>query len=607
MALSGYHTGSATNGLSVRVRWSARQNADDKLRNRSYVTANAYLVIQSTFSVDANAKKYGSITVNGHTSNFEKVLGKLSGGEHWVGSYSRYVDHDNNGTKSFSVSAQFAPNVTIRNHGWVGNLSTGSKPYTLDTIPRASSISRYTGDAGNNDFYVDGNINYTIKTASSSFNHVIRLYRNNGTLTTRNIPAGTTSGIITLTEAERNLFYGWGSTWKKAEIVMEVTTYSGDTKIGDTTKFSPNRNAVIRESVAKPLLGNVTYADTDAKTIALTNEPGILIQSKSKPRFSIAGASSRLSSTIRNVSITLNNATKSVAFNTTSTGIINIDFDTINFGTTNYASVTVTDSRGYTERKSVAVIAIPYSKPKFILYGATRRNGFDNQSYLSYKIGYPDIMDDRITIEYWIKSADTSIWGSPTDLTPYTVFKREHGEFVAELINRTLGEPTNTKSHTIRIRITDHYGTYDQQLILDAASGLAIIDRDGWAFQEPAKGVSGEGVVGHLAIAPEVGSNYEGHWVKHADGRLEQYGYFEENITTVANSSGYMERDEKLKNFPMAFVGDVALTVDSAYGYGIYCSVTTIRLDNYKYIVSSIGPRTNYAWKASWQAKGRWK
>lgn len=503
MALSGFHTGSATNGLSVRVRWSARQNVNDKLLNRSYVTANVYLVLQSGYSVIANAVKYGSVSIDGVSGDFNKVLGSIGGGEHWVGSYSRYVNHNDNGTKSFNISAQFAPNVTIYGAGWVGNLTTGTKSYTLDTIPRASSITKYSGDMGDN-FYVDGYINYEIKSASTSFRHVIRLYRNNGTLATRDIPAGTTSGTITLTTAERNLFYGWAETWKSADIVMEVTTYLNSTKIGDTQVFPNNRRAYVKESIAKPTLGAITYIDLVSSVTALTGNNQYLVQGKSKPRVSVASANSRLSSKIKNVSVTIGNETKSVAFNTTSTGAINFDFSEIKVSNTTYGYITATDSRGFSTHERVTVYVFPYTRPKFVLYGANRRNGFDDQSYLSYKISCFEIVYSTINVKYWIKLASETDWGVGYDVTGETTFEKQGKEYIGERVNRDLGEPTNTKEHTIRIRITDHFGSYDQQFILNAASGLAIIDKDGLAFQEVVYGIAQDGTKSPIATIKDI-------------------------------------------------------------------------------------------------------
>ena len=135
MALSGsVNSGGSVGGSYIRIEWSASQNIG---ANTSTVTANLFLVLQGGTSISATEN--GNININGNQSNFSRgTTNRGPNGTHLLHTHTVVVGHENDGTKSFSISASFTS-------GWVtfGTLNT-SGSWALDTIPRYAVITGYT-------------------------------------------------------------------------------------------------------------------------------------------------------------------------------------------------------------------------------------------------------------------------------------------------------------------------------------------------------------------------------------------------------------------------------------------------------------------------------
>ena len=138
MALSGtFNSNTTVGGSYTRLDWSATQSIAG---NYSVVTANLYLVL--TGGTSTNATETGNITIDGTVYGFNngnQVRGTNS--TTLIASASKTVNHNADGTKSFSISTSFTS-------GWVTfGTVTGSGTFTLDTIPRYATINSFTSSA----------------------------------------------------------------------------------------------------------------------------------------------------------------------------------------------------------------------------------------------------------------------------------------------------------------------------------------------------------------------------------------------------------------------------------------------------------------------------
>jgi len=110
-----------------------------------------------------NAVKINSVYVNGQNvgSGTWSNIGLDGGGNHQLLSGSVRVYHNSDGSKSFNISI----------NGWLYGYgdTSGSKDFTLNTIPRSAKINSFSGNK------VEGNFSVTYTGYSSSFNHKLRL------------------------------------------------------------------------------------------------------------------------------------------------------------------------------------------------------------------------------------------------------------------------------------------------------------------------------------------------------------------------------------------------------------------------------------------------
>lgn len=139
-----------------------------------------------------------------------------------VASGSKTLTHKNDGTRSFSVSIQgglytFAVNCT------------GSATFTLDTIPRVSSISCTSAHIGSKPVI-------TISRHSPSFTHTVKYHPPNykqgdPLVTIVEKTSATTISNWTIPES----FYDIIPSYTEAVTFLECTTYNGNTAIGTST------------------------------------------------------------------------------------------------------------------------------------------------------------------------------------------------------------------------------------------------------------------------------------------------------------------------------------------------------------------------------------
>ena len=222
MALN--HSGNTDFGgghYGLNLIWSASQSISG---NYSDITATLQISAYGGYSIVANATKYGHITIDGQQFDFSAVVGtlKASNSPKTLATATKRVYHNADGSKYLYASASFALNATLSG-SWVGTISTAAD-YSIDTIPRASSIS-----APN--FTVGDNVTVSISRASSSFTHSIQL--DVGGVAIKTASGVGTSHTWTFTEADIKKIYAAMGSATSGAVVLWCNTYSGSTLVGD--------------------------------------------------------------------------------------------------------------------------------------------------------------------------------------------------------------------------------------------------------------------------------------------------------------------------------------------------------------------------------------
>lgn len=258
-------------------------------RTRLYFIINGTVIRDETLTVDG--PRNGSVS---------------------IASGSITVGHNDDGTKAISFQAL----VQSASYGISGNISN---TFTLNTIPRKSSVSGGSGNIGLS-------TTISIVRASNSFTHTLRYAFGSlsGTIATG---VGTSYNWTIPTS-----FYAQIPNSKTGTGAIYCDTYSGSTLIGTkTTSFT----ATATESSSRPTT-SATLIDTNSTTKTLTGDANKLVRGKSTAQLTIT-SSVKNSASIKSVTVNGTNVGTSATITKTYSNVSTPKF-----------TIVTTDSRGYT-------------------------------------------------------------------------------------------------------------------------------------------------------------------------------------------------------------------------------------------------------------------
>lgn len=358
MALSG----SASKGFarhSLIIEWSATQSIAD---NNSTVTAKVYLQSNDQYgAMDAPATNYGSVTVNGVTKSFSATSNLSANQKKLLTTQTFTVGHSADGTKSFSFSTTYNINVTFAGVFYGNQTASGSA--TLNTIPRASSITSISGGT------LGSPVTVTIARASNDFTHKVWYYRPDGYYAEVGNGVGTS---LTFTPPIGDSFVLPNATTGAAKI--EIGTYQNGVLIGGYV--SKVFTVTVPASIV-PNISNITFAESVA---GLQAKFGAYVQSKSMVKTIMQG-NGAYGSTITQKRITGNGqVANDFELNTT----------TLTTAGTNKFTYEVTDSRGRKASATQDINVVAYHDPRIDGLSAFRcnANGTANNEGTYVKVSY---------------------------------------------------------------------------------------------------------------------------------------------------------------------------------------------------------------------------
>ena len=407
MALSGSFSGSIVSGhYKVKVDWSATQNVEN---NTSKITCKMYLV--NDWDLSINGRSDHTITIDG--TSYKLISNAIqTTGTHYIGSCSKTVTHNADGSKNVSLLTAFQFRATI--NGTYYETISASTTITLDTIPRASSftVSNTAPDMGTE-------VTFTITRAASAFTHTLLLTLAGKTSTIASGIATSRAWTIPLTLAN-DLPNSTSS-----GCIITCVTYNGSTEIGRKTLTMTLK---VPSSI-KPSITSVTISEA---TDGLATKFGAYVQNKSKLNV-VTAASGSYSSTIKTYSVEILN--KTYSGNTITSDLLALN------GSVN-VNVTVTDSRGRTASISETVTVLAYSDPKINAFTVERcdSDGVINDEGEYAKITYAfdvtalnDKNDKSYTIRYKLKTdsnyttlAGGSAYSANTAYVPTVIFSGDN-------------------------------------------------------------------------------------------------------------------------------------------------------------------------------------
>lgn len=441
MASSGSITTGTKEGRSVTLSWSL--SSQDIANNTSTIAwtlkgsgSGSGWVMSGGFKAVINGTTVYSTSTDNRIQLYNGTV---------IASGSLKISHNADGTKSFKLSCEAGV------YNYAVNVSA-SGTHTLNTIPRASSVSATSVNMGSA-------TTISISRASSSFTHTLTY------------SFGSATGTITTKTTSTSV--SWAPALTLANQIPSTTsgtctitcdTYNGSTKIGTKTC---TLTLTVPASV-KPTISSLTANRVDGN---VPSTWGIYVQSKSKATLTINGAAGSYGSTIKSYSIS--GGGYSGTSSTLTTGFLNSS-GTITF------TATVTDSRGRASAAAtVSITVIAYSVPSFSSYNSQRCNSggtiSDDGTYIKATVSYSFAScssKNTVTRSTYYRVAGTSTWtNASASFNSGTAFTFGNGKISTET------------SYEVKYELTDAFTTISITDIVSTAS--VVMD-----FKSGGKGVA---------------------------------------------------------------------------------------------------------------------
>lgn len=459
MASSGSITTNEKEGRSITLSWTLSSQSIEK--NTSTI---AWTLKGSGSSGGGSWVMSGAFkaVINGNTVYSSDTRIQLKK-DQVIASGSTTIAHNADGTKSFSLSCQagvYTYAVSV----------TASGTHTLNTIPRASSVSATNVNMGSA-------TKIAISRASSSFTHTLTYKFGSSTGT---IVSKTTSTSVSWTPA-----ISLANQIPKAvsgSCTITCDTYSGSTKVGSKTCTL----TLTVPATVKPTITSLGITKVDG---TVPTDWGIYVQSKSKATLTINGATGSYGSTISSYSISGGGFSSTESSFTT--GFLTTS-GTITF------TAKVTDSRGrVSDAKTVSISVEAYAAPSFTDYSSQRAisdgTANDDGTYIRSIISYLySTCENKNTVTratYYKKSSASTWTNANKGFSSGTAFVFGGGTISTE------------SSYDVKYTITDAFTTVT---IYDTVSTAAVL----MDFKAGGKGIA-IGKVAEKDNVVEIANNWE--------------------------------------------------------------------------------------------------
>lgn len=358
------------------------------------------------------------------------------------------IEHNADGTKTIDISASWTSgNAYVLNSSGGGTL-TSSTSLTLTNIARQALIKDAT------DFNDEQNPTITYSNLGgdnvTSLQACISLTGASDDIAYRDIDKNGTTYTFNLTEAERNVLRNATTTGNSRSVIFFVKT------VLNGTAYHSTLNKTLYIVNANPLLGSVTYKDTNSSVVSVTGNNQHIVQNKSTLRVSFTAPTFKKGASLLNHTFTLNNVTKTT---TASSGYV--DFGTVDSASDLTLVSTVTDSRGNIARNETKITILEYKAPtaQITLH---RLNNYEDTTYLKVQSDYAYLNGkNSVVLQYQYKEVN----GTYNTLT--TINDSE---------TTTLTTDKN-KEYIFNIVVTDTLGgTYSKEITLGKGVFPLFID-----------------------------------------------------------------------------------------------------------------------------------
>lgn len=489
----------STNSSSYIIWLNAYEKDYSINNNTSTVVVELYMQ-RTSGSYAYNGGSYsGSITVNGTSQSYSGSLPYPSAyneGQSRLYATKTFsnIPHNNDGTKTVSISASYSADFSPTSGSASGNL-------TLTTIPRASTITATS-------VYIGETSQLTVSRKSNNFTHTI--YYSFGSLNGYILADGTTTQTATKL-SETSIGFPTLSSWfdeipnaSQGTCNLRITTYNGNTQIGSvqTSSFA----ARVDKATSSPIVTS-SVVDTNNTTLDLTGDSSVLVKGHSIAEVTW-NATAQNSATITNVTINGTTVTSSPYSFTLNDNNIN---------------VIATDSRGYSTTSNPVFTIKDYNPPLFTMslervaptssYAKVIFNG----SWFNDNFGS---VTNNLTIYWKYKKTSDSEWitgGTLVNGTDYTISSNSFYSGTSSSPSQIQigGSLDYDYAWDIILYVEDELETYSVSQTM--TQGIPIINWGSDYFN-----VNGD-IKQFSSPIIESDSNANGTYVKYADGTMICY------------------------------------------------------------------------------------
>lgn len=416
-----------TSNITVKVQvWRTNTGYE------TYGSGTCYLTIDGTQYSQAITTSQ-VFTYNSYTEVFNKTLN---------------IAHNSNGSKTIYVSSYINHSRFDSNtQGFNVNLTNIPRGATITNAPNFTDIDNpkitYSNSAGNQ---------------VTSLQACISLNGTTDNIAYRNIPITGTSYTFNLTQAERNVLLNATSGKNRTVYFYIKTILAGNTIY--------NNKAVTFSVVnANPTISNITYQDTNSTITSITGNNQWIVRNKSNLQVSLNTLMAYKSATLSSAVININGNNYSFSGVTGSSQTsVSLNIGTINVSSNINATITLTDSRGFTSSYTKEIIVLDYQDP-YSTITLARLNNFYTQCNLEVDCTYSSLNNtNSITIQWQSKKVSDSSYGALTTIQNNT---------------STTISLDNAYQWNVRVVTTDSLGTsVSYVLFVDKGIPLFFVDKD---------------------------------------------------------------------------------------------------------------------------------
>lgn len=360
-----------------------------------------------------------------------------------VASGTYTLTHNANGSKNFTVSVQAGIYKYYVN-------CTGSYTFELPDITRVSTINSITGSKITDNFKVT----YTEYSSTFTNNLLISI---NGQKTTQTIADYQSGSSFNLSTTLKNEIYSATESANTVVLSFILETYSGSTLIG-TSKAT---TVTININNSNPVIGSVSYIDSNSATVAITGNNQYIIRNKSILSVDLTNLSAINGANLIKVEITIgSNTTTVILSGTTASTVVNIG--AVNLSSNSILTVKLTDSRGNTATSNVTVLIYDWVAPTAVIECA-RLNNYYTDTNLLVNSNYSSLGGhNSITIKAYTKLSSASSYGSAINITDGTA---------------TTLSLANTDAWNVKVVVSDKLDSTTYILYVDKGLPLVFFDR----------------------------------------------------------------------------------------------------------------------------------